>query len=314
MTQSFDDLLAEEPSSEPGDGAKSPENQALDDGASTNGPDTKTALATMPALTGATGFASTDSAEVGTGANEQASKKPKSVPERRAALLAEMDRAITACDLSQVQTIRDQLEKLEQRVARLSRRDRLIRVLERDPVTGKNFAKEYAHDPNRREMQELYAERTTPNAVFDHGGKLIRSDGGEFGLVGGIIRALHGGAAEAGLELNDTQLEILTKHMAWDTIERIHGIGAGYCRDAAWICWLWAQAKNEPFNLAAVPTRKPLPTMAAWASSKFPKLLAEALKKLATPDDEPSGGTNNGAANNGGGGESAAAASNAEAG
>lgn len=186
--------------------------------------------------------------------------------------LGELDQRLTEAE--------DELTELMERDARRADRDRAIRALDRDPNTGKRRRGPYVYDPRTPEMQYLYRDKSMPHAVFTDGAKLIRNDGGQYGLIGGILRALLDGAARAGETLTPNLQFELTKAMCWDALERIHGIGAGYTRDASWVVYLWSQLTKTQLDLAALPQRKPLPEFGDWASTEFGDLYAEALVKL----------------------------------
>ncbi|MCC6651536.1 MAG: hypothetical protein IT348_10355 [Candidatus Eisenbacteria bacterium] len=196
-----------------------------------------------------------------------------------ASRIAQLEREIDELD-AQLLKIDVELEQRMERDARRADRDRAIRALDRDPTTGKRRKGPYTYDPRTPEMQTLYADKKTPHLVFADGAKLIRNDGGQYGLAGGILRALLDGADRAGEKLSPRLQVELTKALCWDALERIHGIGAGYCRDAAWIVWLWAQLTSTPLDLAALPQRKPLPEFGDWVTAEFGELYVEALTKL----------------------------------
>lgn len=174
----------------------------------------------------------------------------------------------------------DELTELMERAARRADRDRDLRNLDKDPVTGKRWARDYVYDPRREEMQRLYAHKTHPVKVFEDGGKLIRADGGEYGREGGIVRALLDGAEKAGETLSPRLLCELTKAASWDLEERVYGMGSGYCRDAAWLLYLWCKVTDEALDLSTAPKRKLPPDYDKWVKEAFIPGYAEALAKL----------------------------------
>ncbi|MBI3202038.1 MAG: hypothetical protein HYZ29_10885 [Myxococcales bacterium] len=193
--------------------------------------------------------------------------------------VAELESELDALD-AQLLKLDLEIEDRMERDARRADRDCSIRALDRDPRTGKVRNGPYAYDPRLPEMQALYADKATPQAVFADGAKLIRNDGGQYGLAGGVLRALLDGAARAGESLSPRLQIELTKAMCWDAVERIHGIGSGYCRDAAWIIWLWSQLTGTSLDPSILPQRKPLREFGEWVTSEFDEMYAEALVKL----------------------------------
>jgi hypothetical protein len=177
----------------------------------------------------------------------------------------------------------DELAVQLERAARRADRDRDLRTLETDPNTGKRWARTHQYDPRSDEMKRLYGEKTLTELFVD-GGKLIRSDGGKYGREGGVIRALLQGAQWAGETLSSRLLMELTKAVAWDIEERVHGMGAGYCRITTWALH---KMEGAAFDLTKAPKRDPLAAFDGWVAKQFEPGYAEALTKLCLDDCDP---------------------------
>jgi hypothetical protein len=180
-----------------------------------------------------------------------------------------------------------QVKQLLSKQKRRAVRDRALDAAEHDPRTGKPFTGPFRFDPMRPEMVELYAAKKTPAAVFADGSKLVRNDAGGHGFIGGLIDVARKAEACAGEKMSDVLLIETVKAFAYDAMERIHGIGAGYCRDAAWTVRLWAEATQTPLRLEDIPVRHPVPSFEAWVTATFTDEWEKGLKRLARRPADP---------------------------
>jgi len=114
----------------------------------------------------------------------------------------------------------------------------------------------------------------------------VRADGGQYGLLGSLILVVVAAAERLGEGVSGAFVKEIVKGVAFDFSERIHGIGAGQCRDAAWVLQLWADATGTPLRIDDLPIRHPLPTFDEWVRDEFEAEYTKGLTRVGLPAGE----------------------------